>query len=150
MPPLLRHASFTTNLFESKVARPHFINPDTGFGEDVITWLIGHIRHPAIILDQPIQEDFGWVVWARVNGAPYLLAVSINGETIGSEEAEWFVTVAYERGCFPFRRVPPARTDDLLILCDAIDAVLHGDPAIRDIQWWVADIGAGQPTAHPV
>jgi hypothetical protein len=146
---MANYVSFKSNRFDGKTVKPHFINPDTGFGEDVIDWVIRNVQHPAITLDKPIQEDYGWGVWASVNSAPYWIAVSINEETIGSDVAEWYMTIVYERGCNPFRRAPPSRNDDLLILCHAMDHALHGDTAITDIRWWQTSFGEGQPTGHP-
>lgn len=143
------YVSFRTNRFDSKMVKPHFINPNTGFGEDVITWVIQNVQHPAITLDSPIQEDYGWGVWASVNGAPYWIAVSIVEETIGNDLAEWYMTLAYERGCNLLRRVPPSRSEDLLILSRAIDSALHGDASITDIQWWQTGFDQGEPTDHP-
>lgn len=146
---MARHVSFKSTRFDNVTMKPHFINPTTGFGEDVIAWLIENVRHPSITLDAAIQEDYGWGVWANVNGAPYWMAVSIDEETIGGETAEWQMTITYERGCNPFRRVPPSRPEDLMLLCRVVDTVLHSKPTVNDIQWWQQDFEAGTPMPHP-
>jgi hypothetical protein len=146
---MARYVSFKTTRFDNTTVKPHFINPTTGFGEDAVVWLLQNIQHPAVTLDQPIQEDYGWGVWSNVNDAPYWIAVSINEETIGKDVAEWFMIISYERGCNPFRRVRPALGDDLLLICQQIDAALYNDSTISDIQWWESGFYVGESTAHP-
>ena len=146
---MARYVSFRTNRFNSKIVKPHFINPETGFGEDVVEWLIQEIHHPAITLDSPIQEDYGWGVWASVNGAPYWIAASLTEDATEESAVEWSITIVYERGCNRLRRVPPARSEDLLILSRAIDSALYAEPAISNIQWWRQDFQDGQPSTHP-
>lgn len=143
------YVSFRTNRFDSTTVKPHFINPETGFGEDVITWLRQNVQHPDIVLESPIQEDYGWGIWANVRGTPYWIAASLVDKGDETHLPEWGVTVVYERGCNPFRRVPPSRHEDLLLLSQTIDHVLHADPAITEIQWWREGFEQGQPTAHP-
>lgn len=142
--------SFRTSRFDSTTPKPDFINPTTGFGEDLMIWLVQTIQHSAILLDTPIQEDYGWGVWAKVSDELYWIAVSINEETIGSEVAEWLMTIAYEPGCNLFRRIfHQPRREDFIVLCRAVDAALQSDPAVLNIQWWEHDFDQGQPSAHP-
>jgi hypothetical protein len=143
-----RYVSFQSNRFDSTTVKPHFINPETGFGEDVVVWIKEHVQHPDIVLDSPIQEDYGWGIWANVHAAPYWIAVSLirDDET---DQPEWYMTIVYERGCHPLRRIPPARTEDLMLLSHAIDAALHADSAITEIGWWQNGFYDGEPDDHP-
>ncbi|MBI5667625.1 MAG: hypothetical protein HZC41_06420 [Chloroflexi bacterium] len=141
--------TFQTHLFENKVVKPHFINPIC-FGEDVAAWMIARLPQPPFVVSEPIQEDYGWGFWARVNDEPYWTAIAIVEDTIGQEWAEWMVSVNYEPGFNLVRRfLKRPREENLLMLCRALDAALHAEPSIRDIQWWRDDFYNGEPSAHP-
>jgi hypothetical protein len=149
MPIMQRFVSFKSSRFDSKTVKPHFINPDTGFGEDVVRWLIENVRHPAVVLDQPVQEDYGWGMWASANRAVYWISVAIDADSIGHDEAQWLMSIEAVRGCNPFRRLPPTHVADLLILCHALDTTLQSDPTVSNIRWWQEGFEVGQPSAHP-
>ena len=55
-----------TDLFEHREAKPHFINPCC-FGEDFAGWLkreLSHFPEMGVEVSEPIQEDYGWGLWA--------------------------------------------------------------------------------------
>jgi hypothetical protein len=143
------HVSFTTDLFENKVPKAHFINPRC-FGEDLANWLLTRLDRERYSLDNPIQEDYGWGFWARVGGEPYWTAIGVMDESIGEDVAEWQITIAYDPGLNIFKRLF-ARPDEenLLKLSKAIDAALRSEKSIRNIEWWPAEPQAGNGTDHP-
>lgn len=142
----MRHVSFRTRLFDNKEVKPHFINPIC-FGEDVAAWLIARLPQPPFVISEPIQEDYGWGFWTQINDEPYWTAIAIDEATIGQEVAEWMLAVNYDPGFNLLRRLLKRPSEEnLLILCRALDAALHNDPLIMDIQWQRDD---GEPSTHP-
>lgn len=141
--------TFKTALFESKEPKPHFIN-ERCFGEDLAAWLLQRLQGAPFTFDEPIQEDYGWGFWAQAGKDTYWTAIGIFDESIGSDIAEWGVTVAADAGLNPFRRLfHKPKLEDLLSLCSAIDAALHAEPGIREVQWWPGEPFSGQGSAHP-
>jgi hypothetical protein len=47
---------------------------------------------------EPIQEDYGWGLWADKDKDPFWIALSYCGSGPTEEPAEWVVTVAYDPG----------------------------------------------------
>src|SRR5215208_5256704 len=141
--------TFKTSLFESKEPKPHFIN-ERCFGEDLAAWLLQRLCEAPFTFDEAIQEDYGWGFWAKAGEDTYWIAIGIFDESVGSTEAEWGVTVAADAGLNLFRRLfHKPRSEDLLSLCAAIDAVLHAEPQIREVQWWPSEPFAGVGSEHP-
>ena len=115
--------SVVTDLFEHREVKPHFINPCC-FGEDFVAWLsreLAPLQNAGFALSEPIQEDYGWGLWARHGGDPFWIAVGCveDGPTDGP--AEWIVSVAYDPGLNVWKRLfhrPDERA--FLVLRDAI------------------------------
>ena len=141
--------TFKTELFESQESKPHFIN-ERCFGKDLAAWLRQQLHAAPFTLDEVIQEDYGWGFWAKAGEDTYWMAIGIFDESIGSEDAEWSVTVAADASLNLFRRLfHKPKLEDLLSLCSAIDAALHAEPKIREVQWWPREPFAGVGSAHP-
>ena len=86
---------FETDLFEHRKVGAHFINPCC-FGEDLALWLKGRLAAaPDLGLEvgEPVQEDYGWGLWARQGGDRYWIAVSFMGAGPQEAPAEWTVSV---------------------------------------------------------
>jgi len=97
----------TTDLFEHQQVKPHFINPCC-FGEDFAAWLLNELaplRAAGFEFSEPIQEDYGWGVWANRGTDPFWIALSYCGDGPGEEPAEWMVSVNYEAGLNIFKRL---------------------------------------------
>jgi hypothetical protein len=146
-----RSVTFKTRVFANKEPQPHFINPRC-FGEDVAAWLLQQLQNSSWSLSEPIQEDYGWGFWAKVDKNTYWVAIGIMDEAIGADIGEWCVTVADDPGLNLIRRLfhksPPG---ELLDLCRAIDAALHDNPDIAEIQWWSNEpfVGSGSAYLEP-
>jgi hypothetical protein len=89
-----------TDLFEHREVKPHFINPCC-FGEDFAGWLKQELsRFPELRVDlsNPIQEDYGWGLWATHGKDRFWIAISYVGD--GPQEAppQWAVSVTYDPG----------------------------------------------------
>jgi hypothetical protein len=143
-----RHVTFRSQRFENKTPQPHFINEHC-FGEDLAQWLRSGIDaqfKPGEI----IQEDYGWGFWTEVGGDPYWIYVGVMDESIGQDEAEWLVGVAYDPGLSITRRLfHKPKVQDLLALTRNVDHVLQSSAGdVRRIEWW-HEPQTGTPTAHP-
>jgi hypothetical protein len=96
-----------TDLFEHREVKPHFINPCC-FGEDFARWLREGLAHPnewGFELSEPIQEDYGWGLWASRGSDRFWIALSFCGEGPTDEPAEWVVSVACDPGLNLFKRL---------------------------------------------
>jgi hypothetical protein len=92
--------SLTTDLFEHREVKPHFINPCC-FGEDFATWLLSELvplRDAGFELSAPIQEDYGWGLWCRRGKDAFWIALGYCGDGPTDEPAEWAVSVDYDPG----------------------------------------------------
>ncbi len=95
-----------TDLFNHKEVKPHFINPCC-FGEDFAAWLLATVK-PSLSgyeLSEPIQEDYGWGFWARRGKDAFWIALSFVGEGPTEEPGEWVVSVNYDPGLNPLKRL---------------------------------------------
>ncbi len=123
--------SFTTDIFESKDVKPHFIN-DRCFGEDLATWFVEAARGGEFIFSDPFQEDWGWAVFAETADEKFVVGFGIMDESIGEDQADWLITVEKERRWKIFGSADShMRTE----LCDLIQNVLRDKPHIREIRW---------------
>ena len=137
MPPthsmMRNHVSFLSTRFESHITDSKRTNV-CWFGEDLAAWLLAHVSHlPFTFSEAPIQEDYGYGFWV---GSDLWVAVGIMDESIGVENAEWIVTVAYEPGFDLKKRLfgKPDRAGQLLV-CQAIHAALSTTPEITEVRW---------------
>jgi len=127
------HVSFTSTRFQSHITDPVRTN-SCDFGEDVAAWLLGQVRHlPFTFSDTPIQEDYGYGFWV---GSDIWVAVGIMDDSIGADNAEWVVTVAYDPGFNLKKRLfgKPDRAAQLAI-CQTLHAALSAAPGITEIRW---------------
>lgn len=94
-----------TDLFEHRHVKPHFINPCC-FGEDFAAWLRENLsKEPdlAMELSQPIQEDYGWGLWASRRKDRFWIALSYVGDGPQEGPVRWIVSVTYDPGFNPVR-----------------------------------------------
>ena len=122
--------SFTTDIFESKEVKPHFIN-DRCFGEDLAQWFVGAASGGEFTFSEPFQEDWGWVVFAETKDEKFVVGFGIMDESVGEDQADWLITVEKERKWMFGSKDSPLRSD----LCDLIQNVLRDEPHIREIRW---------------
>lgn len=116
--------SFTTDIFESKNAKP--------FGKDLATWLVDVCAGHEFSFGEPFKDDWGWTVLAEANGEKFVVGCAIMDRSIGEEQADWLITVGKERRWKMFgSKDSPLRSN----LCDLIQNVLRDKPHIREIRW---------------
>ena len=126
--------SVTTDLFEHREVKPHFINPCC-FGEDFAKWLreqLADITATGFELSEPIQEDYGWGFWATRGADPFWIALSFCGEGPTEEPAEWVVSVGYDPGLNVLKRLfHKPDSEALARLRTRVWQVLSSTPGIR-------------------
>jgi len=84
-----------TDLFEHREVKPHFINPCC-FGEDFAAWAKQELSRPADLgfeISEPIQEDYGWGLWASRGKDRFWIAFSYVGDGPQEEPAQWVISV---------------------------------------------------------
>ena len=62
-----------TDMFEHREVKPHFINPCC-FGEDFAAWMkreLSPLVDDGFTFSEPIQEDYGWGLWAWHGKDPF-------------------------------------------------------------------------------
>ena len=121
-----------TDLFEHSEVQPHFIN-DCCFGEDFAHWLktrLGADAHLALALSDPIQEDWGWGLWASAGKDRYWIALSYMGEGPQEEPGQWSVAV---EPAFSLRRLF-GKAPALVVLRFRIRQLLEAEPRIRILE----------------
>jgi hypothetical protein len=118
-------ATFTTERFNTTVARKTFINLGC-YGDDLAEWLADEFRADGLPNVEVATEDFGWAVKFDVNGRRYWASiVYIPGR---------FWAVALERGGLLARFLASFR----LISGEAVAAlerVVHRSPDLQDVVW---------------
>jgi hypothetical protein len=96
-----------TDLFEHKEVKPHFINPCC-FGEDFAAWLkkeLAPLTASGFEFSEPIQEDYGWGIWASHGKDPFWIALSYVGDGPQEEPPQWVVSVNYDPGPNIIKRI---------------------------------------------
>lgn len=96
-----------TDLFEHREVKPHFINPCC-FGEDFAAWLKRELsRFPElrIELSDPIQEDYGWGLWASRGKDRFWIALSYVGDGPQETPVQWVISVRYDPGLNLLKRI---------------------------------------------
>jgi hypothetical protein len=125
---------FDATCFNLTEVRPHFINPCC-FGEDTALWLRDRLREKAMAVAEPGQEDWGWYIGVRWDGADYFIGIGgdpddARGE---SDQGTWRLMIQKIRSprdkLFGKNRMTP---DDGLVA--AIREILSREPAFSDIR----------------
>src|ERR1700748_2953093 len=89
-----------TDLFEHREVKPHVINPCC-FGEDFSAWLKRELRRfPQLSLDfsEPVQEDYGWGIWATRSDDRFWIALSYVGDGPQEAPVQWIASVTDDPG----------------------------------------------------
>jgi hypothetical protein len=80
--------------------KPHFINACC-FGEDFAAWLRQELLRSqefALELSEPIQEDYGWGLWASQGRDRFWIALSYVGDRPQEAPAQWVLSVNCDPG----------------------------------------------------
>jgi hypothetical protein len=125
-----------TDLFEQRQVKPNFANPCC-FGEDFAHWLrqeLSHFPELNLELSDPIQEDYGWGLWASQGKDRYWIALSYAGDGPQEAPAQWVVSVTYDPGLNLAKRLFHKPNHNTLgKLQDRIRQILSSNSAIRTI-----------------
>jgi hypothetical protein len=126
-----------TDLFEHREVKPHFINPCC-FGEDFAVWLKQELEQLSDLqfqLSGPIQEDYGWGLWASHGNDRFWVAVSYSGDGPQEAPAQWVISVTYDSGLNLARRLfhKPNR-EALEQLRNRVRRILAANDAIRTVK----------------
>lgn len=126
-----------TDLFNHREVKPHFINPCC-FGEDFAAWLkqqLSGLTGAGFELSEPIQEDYGWGIWATRGKDAYWIALGFCGEGPTEEPGEWAVSVDYDPGLNVMKRLfHKPDPEALRLLREQIWQVLRSTPGIRVLE----------------
>jgi hypothetical protein len=126
-----------TALFNHRDVLPNFINPCC-FGEDFATWLgreLAPLAEQGFTLSNPIQEDYGWGLWASHDKDPFWIALSCVEDELKAESAQWIVSVDYDAGPNVLKRLfhkPDQQA--FAVLRDRLRHVLKSNPAITIVE----------------
>jgi hypothetical protein len=99
-------ATIETDIFEHRQVKRHFINPCC-FGEDFAAWLkerLADLTREGFEFSEPIQEDYGWGLWAKHGKDSFWIALSYVGDGPCETPAQWVVSIAHETGLNLFKR----------------------------------------------
>ncbi len=126
-----------TALFNHRDVLLNFINPCC-FGEDFAVWLsreLAPLVDDGFILSNPIQEDYGWGLWASHEKDTFWIALTCAADEPKGESAEWVVSVNYDAGPNVLKRLlhkpdPQAFT----VLRDRLWHTLKSNPAIKIVE----------------
>jgi hypothetical protein len=134
-----------TDMFEHREVKPHFIN-QCCFGEDFAAWLkhqLSPLTDSGFIFSDPIQEDYGWGFWVSRGKDRFWVAISYVGDGPQEPPAQWVVSVNYDPGLNPIKRL--LHKPDAQVLTDLRDRVwrtMSANDAIKTIDTLK---GAGPP-----
>ncbi len=138
--PLLEVGVYTSRFNHTEV-KPNFINPCC-VGEDFATWMrneLSDLASHGFELSLPIQEDYGWGLWASRRKDTFWIAISSvqgdEGDRDDATEGEWVVTVTHDPGLNPFRRLF-GRADPAAaaLVADRVRGVLEAAPDARVVR----------------
>ena len=122
-----------TDRFEHREVKPHFINPCC-FGEDFAAWLKQSLASSAAFdfgLSEPIQEDYGWGLWASRDRDRFWIALSYVGSGPQEGPVQWVVSVTSDPGLSLRRLFHKMDRQVLDRLRDRVRQVLETDSEIR-------------------
>lgn len=120
-----------TGLFESGVPRQPAVD-DRLLGEDVALWFIDKSKGGEFTFSIPVQDQAGWSETARADGEEFRLAFEIAHTTVGSDYAEWRITIEKVRALGMFGSRDSAVRSRL---CDHVHNVLRDEYHVREVQW---------------
>jgi hypothetical protein len=124
--------SIRIDLFAHDKVGDHVINACC-FGEDFAEWLRQRLSHlDGIAFSEPIQEDYGWGLWATYEGKKTWIALSYSHAGPVTGPADWVVTVDDGASSSLLARLCGARQSDAFpTLRDAIWTLLGTNPAVE-------------------
>jgi hypothetical protein len=126
-----------TDVFEHRQVKPHFINPCC-FGEDFAAWLkreISNLENSGFKFSAPIQEDYGWGIWAWHGKDQFWIAISYVGDGPQEPPAQWVVSINPDHGLNLLKRLlHGADKQAFQQLSDGVREAIVSNPAIRIVE----------------
>ncbi len=123
--------SFMSGLFDTAASTPPVAN-DRHFGEDLAKWFVGKSKGSEFVFSAPVQTADGWTDAVSVEGETFAVSFGLGAGSIGSDYAEWLVTIDTPRS---WRSVGSAGSASRSRLCDHIHNVLRDERQVRELQW---------------
>lgn len=123
--------SFMTGLFDTAALNPPMAN-DRHFGEDLAKWFVGKSKGSEFVFSAPVQTADGWTDAVSVEGETFAVSFGLGAGSVGSDYAEWLVTIDTPRS---WRSVGSTGSASRSRLCDHIHNVLRDERQVRELQW---------------
>ena len=123
--------SFMTGIFESGEGTALSADEKRP-GEDLAKWLKTKSMGSEFVFDDPIRRSKGWSEAVTANGEHFTIGFGILESTVGSDYAEWHITIEKERKWgFLGSKDSASRAR----LCDLVHNILRDEYSIREVQW---------------
>lgn len=123
--------SFMSGLFDTEALVPAVAN-DRHFGEDLAKWFIAKSKGSEFAFGVPVKTADGWTDAVSVNGETFAVDFGIVDSSIGSDYAEWLITIGKPRS---WKSLGSADSATRSRLCDHIHNVLRDERQVRELQW---------------
>ena len=123
--------SFMTELFESGHVKPISVD-ESRPGEDLARWLKVKSMGSEFVFDDPVRNANGWSESVTSNGESFVLEFGIVESSLGSDYAEWHITIDKRR---KWKFIGSKDSRSRSRLCDLVHNILRDEYAIREVQW---------------
>lgn len=120
-----------SGLFDTTASIPPVAN-DRHFGEDLAKWMVGKSKGSEFLFGPPVQTATGWTESVTANGETFAVGFGIVDGFIGSDYAEWHITIEKPRSWRSFGSTDSASRSRL---CDHIHNILRDERQVRELQW---------------
>jgi hypothetical protein len=123
--------SFVSGLFDTAPSVPPVAN-DHHFGEDVAVWMAGKSKDSEFDFGAPVRTPTGWAEPVTADGESFILGFGLMDGYIGSDYAEWRITIDKARS---WRTLGASGSSSRSRLCDHIHNILRDERQIREVHW---------------
>lgn len=120
-----------TGLFKSGVQQQATAS-DRLLGEDIALWFINKSKGGEFTFGVPVQDQTGWSETARADGEEFKLGFEIAHATVGSDYAEWRITIG-KGGVLGIFGSKDSGVRGRL--CDHVHNILRDERFVREVQW---------------
>lgn len=129
--------TFRSDAFRKGGAGAEPIHP-ASLGEDLAGWIIAASRAQGIQTEEePLQEDYGWVVTMVVEGVPHWIILGYR--PVSEDEGDdWVAWVERKRSLLGLLRRRRGRVPNAAAV-RAVHRILEDAPEITDLRWHVAE-----------